>query len=102
MTAKKGDWVQIVTVVLTPEQRAPQIPEDTRRMPLKMWAKGILTHDAKFGETAEIQTDTGRKITGVLEEVNPSFTHSFGSFVPELAQVRTMLKIALYGEDENG
>ena len=32
--AKKGDWVQIHNIVLTPEQRAAGVPDDTKKCPL--------------------------------------------------------------------
>ena len=35
--AKKGDWVLTHTIVLTPAERAPQVPEDTHKVPLEMW-----------------------------------------------------------------
>ena len=33
---KQGDWVRIHSVVLSPDQRAPQVPEDTAGVPLEM------------------------------------------------------------------
>ena len=56
--AKKGDWVLTHSIVLTPEQRAAQVPEDTHRVPLEMWIKGRLTEDAEIGDTVEIVTRT--------------------------------------------
>ena len=31
--AKKGDWVLTHNIILTPQQRAPQVPEDTHGVP---------------------------------------------------------------------
>jgi len=39
--AKKGDWVQIQVTILHPEERAPQVPEDTKKVPLEMRVKGF-------------------------------------------------------------
>jgi hypothetical protein len=36
MIAKKGDWVQIKRIVLKPEERSSNVPEDTSRVPLEM------------------------------------------------------------------
>ena len=44
--AKKNDWVRIHNIILTPEQRTGKLPEDTKKMPLEMWAKGHLQNDA--------------------------------------------------------
>ena len=101
MTAKKGDWVQIHNIILKPEERAPQIPDDTKKVSLEMWIKGTILHAAKIGEQVEIETATGRRVKGTLEEINPSYTHSFGSFVPEIIEVDTGLKEMLFGGDAN-
>lgn len=99
MGANKGDWVQICNIILNVGERAPQVPDDTRNVPLKMWTKGYVTHFAQIGELVEIETVTGRKIKGVLTEINPTFTHSFGKFSPELAKVRDQVKDILFGGD---
>ena len=43
--AKKGDWVLIHKIVLSPEERAPQVPDDTKKVPLEMWIKGYLNEN---------------------------------------------------------
>ncbi len=80
----KGSWVQIEQVVLEPEERAPQVPEDTKAVPLKLWVKGTLLEDASIGDTVEIETAIGRRLTGKLVAENPPYTHGFGRPVPEL------------------
>lgn len=40
--AKKGDWVLIHKIVLSPEERAPQVPDDTKKVPLEIGLKAIL------------------------------------------------------------
>jgi len=83
----KGSWVQIEQVVLKPEERAPQVPEDTKAVPLMLWVKGTLLEDASLGETVEIETAIGRRLTGKLVAENPPYTHGFGRPVPELLSV---------------
>ena len=75
---KKGDWVQIRQVILEPGQRAPQVPEDTSKVPLISLIKGFVTEDASMGDTVTIETVIDRKITGELVERNSSYDHSFG------------------------
>ncbi|GAH48887.1 unnamed protein product [marine sediment metagenome] len=48
--AKKGDWVQISRIILPPGKRAPQVPEETQRVPLKEMVKGFLLNDAEKGD----------------------------------------------------
>ncbi len=99
--AKKGDWVQVHQIVLKPEDRAPQVPDDTKAVPLELWVKGYAQHEAKIGGTVEIETVTGRKVKGELLEVNPKYVHSFGEFVPELLKIDAQLKEILYGGENN-
>ncbi|MDD4504586.1 MAG: 2-amino-4-oxopentanoate thiolase subunit OrtA [Clostridiaceae bacterium] len=100
-SAKKGDWVQIHQILLKPEERAPQVPEDTKKVPMELWVKGIALHDAEVGSTVEIRTFTGRKVKGTLRVVNPRYNHDFGNFVPELLKVDMQLTEILFGGDIN-
>lgn len=97
--AKKGDWVLTHTIVMTPEQRAPQVPEDTKRVPLEMWVKGYLNADAEIGGEAEVTTRTKRVMRGTLIEVSPRYTHDYGELVPELMQVGDSVRDILFGGD---
>lgn len=92
----KGTWVQIEQQILTAEERAPQVPADTAKVPLIMVTKGFLEGEAKIGEIVEIKTLSGRALAGKLVRVLPRFAHDFGEAVPELLAigptVRTLLK----------
>ena len=94
---KKGDWVMIHDIVLTKEERVPQIPADTKEVPLETWVKGYLQEDAEIGSDARVQTVTRRIATGKLVEVNPTYQHSFGNFIPEILEIDRRLHKALYG-----
>lgn len=96
-SAKKGDWVQIHQIVLKPEERAPQVPDDTKKVPLELWVKGYALAEAEVGAQIEIETTTGRKVKGDLVAVNPRYIHSFGEFVPELLRVDRQVKEILFG-----
>lgn len=95
--AKKGDWVQIHSIVLKAGERAPQVPEDTQAVPLELWVKGILQNDASFGDKVTIETVTGRIAEGELVAVNPGYSHNYGSYIPELQKIDKQLKDILYG-----
>lgn len=100
MCAKKGDWVRIKNTVLTPEERAPQVPTDTSEVPLTMWVKGFLMEDeASIGDMVRVETYIGRHIEGELIEVNPTYTHSYGNCVPELLYIGNQLRHILAGGD---
>lgn len=99
MEVKKGDWVKIHRVIFTPEQRAPQVPDDTKKVPLEMWVKGFCESDAQLGDEVEVITMTGRKERGTIVETDPTFSHSFGQFVPEILQIGIQLKDILFGGD---
>ena len=91
----RDTWVEIHRIELAPDQRAPQVPADTRRVPLEMRAKGFLTAPAGLGEKAEIITPAGRPLRGVLSAVNPAYTHGFGSPIPELSAVGSEVRAIL-------
>jgi hypothetical protein len=91
-----GSWVEIHSIVLAAGERAPQVPADTRAVPLEMRVKGFLAAPAAIGERASVVTAAGRSLTGTLVEVNPAYSHGFGPPVPELssigAEVRALLR----------
>ncbi len=83
----KGTWVQIEQVLLTPAERAPSLPDDTRQVPYVLRVSGFLLDDAELDSEARIRTLIGRELSGALRTVNPSYTHSFGETVPELLEI---------------
>ncbi|KAB3537301.1 2-amino-4-ketopentanoate thiolase [Alkaliphilus pronyensis] len=101
MNAKKGTWVRIHDIVLTAEERSPNIPDDTKKVPLEMWTKGFILQDASIGDIVEVKTITGRKVKGRLVEINPYYSHNFGEFVPELLEIGLQLKTLLWEGDKN-
>ena len=92
----QGTWVEIHRVVLAAIERSPHIPEDTKRLPLEMRVKGFLVAAASLGEEVEVMTPAGRRLRGTLKEVNPAYSHGFGSPIPELSgiagEVRDLLR----------
>ena len=89
-TITKGTWVEIEQVVLAPEQRAPTLPEDTRQTPYLMRVSGFLQDEqAELGQEVRIRTIIGRELQGTLRVVNPGYSHSFGTTVPELLTIGT-------------
>ncbi|SDY87656.1 2-amino-4-oxopentanoate thiolase subunit OrtA [Tindallia californiensis] len=98
---KKGTWVKIQDTILESGHRAPQLPEDTKKVPLIMWAKGYLQEDAKINEIATIKTLTGRLVKGTVMEVEPCYNHDFGAFVPELLEIGKMGRQELWGGEDH-
>ncbi len=90
-----GSWVQIHRVVLRPGQRAPQVPEETQRVPLEMLVKGFLAEAARVGDDVEIVTAAGRRLRGTLTDVNPAYSHGFGEPVPELGRIGLEVRAVL-------
>jgi len=92
----EGTWVEIHRTLLTPSERAPQLPPDTAQHPLEMRVKGFLAKPAVPGQEAKIITPSGRQLRGTLTEVNPAYSHGFGPPIPELStigqEVRTILR----------
>lgn len=88
---KKGSYVEIEVIILNKENRAPQIPLDTKEVDLKMRVKGILKEDANIGDLVKIITDTKRIEEGILIKDKPAYLHNFGEFVEELQTVREVI-----------
>ena len=93
----KGSWVEIQQIVLPAAERAPQVPDDTRRVPLEMRVKGYLLAPAAAGEEAEIVTAAGRRLRGVIRDVNPAYSHGFGVPIAELCGIGRELRALLRG-----
>lgn len=98
--AKKGDWVQIHNIVLTPAERSESLPEDTHSHPLEMWVKGWLQQDAELGDSVEVITRTGRHASGELVDEAPYFTHNFGFLVPEVLKIGDMVREITFGGEK--
>ena len=91
-----GTWVEIRSIVLEPGERAPQVPDDTARVPLEMRVKGFLVSTAVIGGEAAIETSAGRKLHGTLSAVNPGYAHGFGPPIPELSGIGRELRAILW------
>lgn len=101
MKVQKGTWVRIHKIILTPEERADNLPADTAKVPLESWTKGFLLEESEQGGSAVIETLTGRKVSGTLIQVNPTYDHGFGEeFIPELLYIgRDLRKLIEEGSD---
>ena len=87
---KKGAWVMV---------------ESTVHDSVKKWVKGTLARRAQLGGPATIVTPAGRRETGILLEVNPSFSVHYGTYVNELRKVGDQVREFLRGhliENTNG
>jgi hypothetical protein len=97
---KKGEWVRIHKIVLNSSDRSPNVPDDTKKVPLEMWTKGFLLKDAEIGDEVTVETVVGRVADGELLEVNPYYTHGYGKFVPELIKIDKQLRSIMYGGEK--
>lgn len=92
---KKGTWVEIEEVVLTPDERSTFIPEETKKTPLMVWIRGNCLRDCNMGEIVRVETLTGRIMEGKVVEEEPGYDYGFGKYVEEIAfigkQAREML-----------
>jgi hypothetical protein len=96
---KKGSFVEIMQIVLETDERADNLPEETRKTPLKLWAKGILTEDSELGSVGCILTTTGRKLEGNISQINPSYDYSFGHYIEEISHIGSQAKSLLWGDE---
>lgn len=97
--AKKGDWVRLKNTILKVGERAPQIPDVTKKVPLEMWVNGFLQNDkAKIGDQANITSLAGRTLAGTLVEIHPGYNVDYGRPQPELLAIGPELRALLKEE----
>jgi len=89
---KKGQWVKVEKILLKPEERTAKIPDETKKVPYVIHICGFLEKDSEIGSEVKIISRIGREHIGKLIEVNPTFKHNFGEFVPELVNINIELK----------
>ncbi|WUH99968.1 2-amino-4-oxopentanoate thiolase subunit OrtA [Spirillospora sp. NBC_00431] len=82
-----GTRVLVRYTLLAPEERAPNLPEDTRAVPYVVRTKGILLAEAHAGEQVLVRTPTGREVAGELVLPDPADEHGFGRAHPALVRV---------------
>jgi len=99
-TIAAGTWVEIHAIVLAAGERAPQVPDDTRQVPLEMRAKGFLLRDARPGDEVEIRTPAGRRLRGTLDRINPGYDHSFGPPIPALSHIADEVRMRLADDED--
>jgi hypothetical protein len=86
--AKRGDFVQVLTVVLQPSDRAGNLPSSTKSVPYECWIKGFLVDEAAMkGDQVTIETFIGRNLKGILYEINPKYMHDFGEPQGEILSI---------------
>ncbi len=83
--AAGGDYVRIKQIILRPEERAPNLPPETRATALQLWVNGrLVSGPASLGDTVVIETAIGRRLEGQLVDLHPRYAHDFGDPQPEL------------------
>lgn len=105
MTARKGDWVRIHSLILKSEERTGNLPDDTKATDIQMWTKGFLLDDAaEIGDEVTVETYIGRHQAGTLTQVEPYYDHDYGKCVPELLYIGRSLRrdLAEYDSEQEG
>lgn len=101
-TAKKGQWVRIHNTVLKVGERAPQVPDETKAVPLEMWINGFLLDDeAKVGDMVKIRSLAERTHEGEMVDASPRYNIGYGQPQPELLAIGPELR-AILKEVKNG
>jgi len=90
-----GVWVEVQYVLLSAEDRASGIPEDTAAQPLRAWVKGFALGSAMIGDELSVETMSGRVVRGHLSEIEPGYTHTFGSPPAEIVGIGRDLRTRL-------
>jgi hypothetical protein len=95
---RRGELVPIETVVLPIGERAPQVPDDTKKTPLRAFTKGFLQEEsATRGDRVTVRTMSDRLVKGTVSDLPVSPTHTFGDSVPELTAVHRQVFELMFG-----
>ena len=95
---RRGELVPIETVVLPIGERAPQVPDDTKKTPLRAFTKGFLQEEsATRGDRVTVRTMSDRLVKGTVSDHPVSPTHTFGDSVPELTAVHRQVFELMFG-----
>jgi hypothetical protein len=101
--AKMGDWVRVKNTILKVGERAPQVPDATKQVPLEMWTNGFMQNsEAKIGDAVEITTLAERTLAGTLVEVMPGYKVDYGQPQPELLAIGREIRAVLEEVTKNG
>ncbi|MCB2309736.1 2-amino-4-ketopentanoate thiolase [Clostridium tagluense] len=84
---KKGTWVEVEEIVLLPEDRAINIPDETKKTPLKSWTRGKCLSDCELGDKVQIETNIGRISSGEVVDIEPGYYHTYGKYVEEISNI---------------
>lgn len=101
MNIDKGTYVRIRKTLLQPSDRSENLPDDTKKVPLKMWVKGRMLEEGELFDYAHIKTITGRTEYGRVKEIEPPYKHGFGDFVEEILKIREIIINDMYGGEQN-
>ncbi len=88
---KKDKIVQIYKIILQSNERAENLPNDTKEVPFEMRVKGKLLKAANLGDRVEILTSSKRKETGILIAEKPFYSHSFGHYIDALEEIKDVI-----------
>jgi hypothetical protein len=95
---RRGELVPIETVVLPIGERAPQVPDDTKKTPLRAFTKGFLQEEsATRGDRVTVRTMSDRLVKGTVSDLPVSPIHTFGDSVPELTAVHRQVFELMFG-----
>lgn len=84
---KKGTWVEIEEIVLTPEDRTKNIPDETKKTPLKAWIRGNCLSECELENEVQVETNVGRIVKGKVVQIEPGYYHTYGNCVEEISNI---------------
>ena len=89
---KKNSYGEIHKVIFKAKMRTAKIPDETKNVPYEKFMKGFLLADASIGDLVKVKTITGRILEGDLVQENPTFNLGYGTFVPQIMEIKRILR----------
>lgn len=91
----KGTFVEVEEIILMPEDRAVNIPEETKKTALKCWTRGKCISDSELGNEVQVETNIGRIASGIIVEVEPGYYHTYGRYVEEISNIGKQARVII-------
>ena len=98
---KKGTWIEVEETVLMPKDRSTNIPDETKKTPLKSWIRGKCISDCKLFDEVQVETNIGRIAKGKVVDIEPGYYHTYGKYVEEISNIGKQAREIISGKNND-
>lgn len=93
-------WAEVQWTVLDAPERSTNLPAETRATPYVARVRGSAV-EPRRGAEVEVTTVAGRRLRGVVTDLDPGYLHSFGRPLPEWVHMRDAIRRLLNADPDS-